>query len=179
VLIHVIRDQPVWLGGLCAGAPAGLCDPYLEITCWRSPSAITRSRPLLMSAYLARNLCGSWRSRVGRSEVCPRCERSDSRPTHDKARKSEDGDQVADRANSGKSRVRSILRGKCLALGRNSGKTLAIMNSGPVHPRLCGIKGIGDAFTVGSYLFGQRCEFLNKAILGLPPLGSTPRLLKC
>jgi hypothetical protein len=43
--------------------------------------------------------------------------------------------------------VRSILRGKSLASGGKSGKTLAIMNSGPVHPRLCGIKGMGDVFT--------------------------------
>jgi len=35
--------------------------------------------------------------------------------------------------------VRSILRGKNLASGENGGKTLAIMNSGPVHPRLCEI----------------------------------------
>ena len=35
---------------------------------------------------------------------------------------------------------------KSLASGENGGKTLAIMNAGPVHPRLSGIKGAGDAF---------------------------------
>ena len=34
--------------------------------------------------------------------------------------------------------------------GRLESDGLAIMNSGPVHPKLCGIKGIGDALTVGA-----------------------------
>lgn len=61
---------------------------------------------------------------------------------------------------------------KSLASEGKSGKMLAIMNSGPVYPRLCGIKGIDDAFTVGSILrrlFGQRFDFLNTTILGLIP----------
>jgi hypothetical protein len=34
--------------------------------------------------------------------------------------------------------------------GRLESDGLAIMNSGPVHPRLCGIKGIGDAFPINA-----------------------------
>jgi hypothetical protein len=67
---------------------------------------------------------------------------------------------------------------KSLAKGGNGGKTLAIMNSGPIHPRLCGIKGIGDAFTVRSCLFGQLLDFLNTTKLGLTP-SARPSYLKC
>ena len=44
--------------------------------------------------------------------------------------------------------------------GRLESAGLAIMNSGPVHPRLCGIKRVGDVLTANHVMtFDQKFSF--------------------